>query len=277
MLSLTIETIPIDEHCTGARWLVQDKDQLAKLIATIIMGQASYAAHIIRELIPAHPLFSCEDLKKEASIKLTVQDKPQEPRIGYPRWQRDGLIFEVISWIAARQVSGANTYLKDPHISSTSQGIDGLMIILSDDGKEIISSTIFEDKCTDDPEYTFRNKVIPAFLDRHSNKRSAELIASASSLLKLSGLDDLASTIASQKILDKKCRRYRAAFALPNDFDSDEKRKQLFQGYNDIKDINADQRIGASLVLDSKVMRDWFDDLANRTIAYIETLPNEAI
>jgi hypothetical protein len=274
MQALQIDAIPIDKHCIGSRWLVQNIDQLTKLIAIILMGQATYAAHIIRELAPAHPAFTYEDLKDEATIKLTVQEEKQTPRIGYPRWQRDGLIFEVISWISARQACGANAYLKDPHISSTSQGIDGLMIELTTDGSEICRSTIFEDKCTDNPRDTFTQKVIPGFLERHSNKRSAELIAAAASLIKLSGIDDISAIRASQKILDINTRCYRAAFSLPNGFDSDKERKKLFKGYETIQDINANQRIGASLIVNGK-MRDWFDDLAKRVIEYIATLTEE--
>lgn len=278
MQALKIDAIPIDEHCIGSRWTVNDSNQLTRLIAIILMGQATYAAHIIREFVPAQPAFTYEDLKKEAAIKLTVQDEKQTPRVGYPRWQRDGLIFEVISWIAARQVCGVNAYLKDPHISSTSQGIDGLMLELTTDGSEIHRSTIFEDKCTNNPRNMFTQNVIPGFLDRHSNKRSAELIAAAASLIKLSGVDDIAAIRASQKILDRNTRCYRAAFSLPDVFDSDDERKKLFEGYEAIKAINAinaNQRIGASLIITGE-MRNWFDDLAKQVIVYIASLTEES-
>jgi hypothetical protein len=39
------------------------------------------------------------------------------------------LIFEAISWLAARQVY-PGVLLKTPHVSATSQGLDGLMIEL---------------------------------------------------------------------------------------------------------------------------------------------------
>lgn len=274
MTALTIDDIPIDDDCVGSRWVVEDEDQLARLIAVVVMGQATYAAHIIKELIPAAPAFSNEDLRKEAIIKFTVQDVKKTPREGYPRTQRDGLIFEVISWIAARQAAGDNCFLKDPHVSSTSQGLDGLMIELTEDGREIFRSTIFEDKCSVNPRNTFTQKVIPGFLDRHENKRSAELIATAASLIKLSGIDDAAAMKMVEKVLDKNARYYRAGFALTADFDTDAARKALFKDYNKIKDITAEQRIGASLVVDDK-LRDWFDNLAVLIVEYIEGLDGE--
>ncbi|WP_281947448.1 hypothetical protein [Vibrio parahaemolyticus] len=274
MDSLKITNFPIDDVCIGFRWEVSNEDQLARLIAIVVMGQALYAAHIIRELMPARPAFSTEELKKEATIKFTVQDTPQPIRSGYPREQRDGLIFEIISWIAAKQVAGKHSYLKDPHTSSTSQGLDGLMIELSDDGKEILKSTIFEDKCSINPRRTFTQSVIPGFIDRHKNTRNSELIAEATSLIKLSGVDDIAAMRMVQKVLDNNSRYYRAGFAVTSNFDTEEARKGLFKGYGKITGIRAEQRIASTFVVDGQ-LRDWFEMLAQKIITYISQLDGD--
>ncbi len=272
--ALKITGFPIDDDCVGSKWKVENEDQLARLIAIVVMGQAAQAAHIIDELLPAAPAFTNEALKKEAVIKFTVQEVAQTPRIGYPRIQRDGLIFEIISWIAAKQVSGEKCFLKDPHTSSTYQGLDGIMIELNEDGSEILKSTIFEDKCTDNPRDTFTQKVIPGFLDRHENTRNAELIAAAATLIQLSGVSNVQAMSMVRKVIDNSSRQYRAGFALTQDFDTEEAQKALFKGYDKIKDINQEQRIGASLIVDGK-LRDWFDALATKIIAYIEQLDAE--
>lgn len=272
--ALEITGFPIDDDCVGSKWKVENEDQLARLIAIVVMGQAAQAAHIIDELLPAAPAFTNEALKKEAVIKFTVQEVAQTPRMGYPRIQRDGLIFEIISWIAAKQVSGEKCFLKDPHTSSTSQGLDGIMIELNEDGSEILKSTIFEDKCTDNPRDTFTQKVIPGFLDRHGNTRNAELIAAAATLIQLSGVSNVQAMSMVRKVIDNSSRQYRAGFALTQGFDTEEAQKALFKGYDKIKDINQEQRIGASLIVDGK-LRDWFDALATKIIAYIEQLDVE--
>lgn len=274
--ALDITEFPIDEHCVGSKWTVDNKEQLAQLIAIVVMGQAKQAAHIINELLPAAPAFTTDALKNEAIIKFTVQDQSQTPRIGYPKYQRDGLIFEIISWIAAKQVSGKNCFLKDPHISATSQGLDGIMIELNDDRNDLLKSTIFEDKCSENPRNTFRDKVIPGFLDRHGNTRSAELIAAAAALIQLSGVTELQAMEISFKVLDNNCRQYRAGFALTQGFDTEAAQKALFKGYNKITKIEKEQRIGASLIVDGD-LRDWFDSLAIRIIAYIQQLDVEQV
>jgi hypothetical protein len=238
------------------------------------MGQATHAAHILKELLPATSAFTHGDLCNEAKIRLTVQENGRTPRMGYPRFQRDGFIFEVISWVAARQNHGKLALLKDPHVSATSQGLDGLMIELADDKSKVVMTTVFEDKCTENPRDTFREQVIPALLERHQNKRSAEFVAAASTLLRTAGIDELAAARLSAAVMDCTQRRYRAAFALTKDHDSQKKRAKLFKGYDALGGIPRDQRVGASLIVSGN-LRDWFDSLASQAIAYLDELRAE--
>lgn len=274
VLPLAIDKCSIDDNSVGERWATFDEVQLARLIAIIAMGQAAQAAHILSELEPAAPAFTKAELNSEAKISLTVQEKTQDPRTGYPRWQRDGFIFEAISWIAARQANGEFAYMKDPHVSSTSQGLDGLMLELSPDKSKIERTTVFEDKCTDNPNHTFNYKVIPAFLDRHRNKRSAEIIAAASVLLRMAGVSNGTAARLAAAVTERSKRRYRAAFAVTDEYDSEEKRRGLFEKYVDIDGITQEQRVGACLVV-PRGLRDWFDQLASQTIQYIDELEEE--
>lgn len=274
MLPLATSTCLIDVDSVGERWHVVNDDQIARLIAIIAMGQAAQANHILAELLPAEPAFSLPELRAEAKVRLTVQDTKQTSRNGYPRWHRDGFIFEAISWIAARQVHGKLALLKDPHVSATSQGLDGLMLELVTDKSQISRTTIFEDKCTDDPIDTFKKKVIPAFRDRHENKRSAEIIAFATALLGRAGIEDGAAAALAAAVTDKKRRRYRAAFAITNELDSASGRQQIFGDFKKIDGIEQGQRLGACLVVPSK-LRDWFDELAARARAYIDRIEDK--
>jgi len=268
---LVTEAVLIDDHCTGDRWSAQNETELARLIAIIAMGQAACAAHILKELLPATPAFTNDDLRREAKVRLTVQEDGKKPRTGYPPWQRDGFIFEVVSWIAARQTHGERALLKDPHVSATSQGLDGLMIELADDKSKVVMTTVFEDKCTDNPRETFLQKVIPALLERHQNKRSAELVAAASVLLRMAGIDEAAAARLAAAVMDRNQRGYRAAFALTTEHDSQVERQKLFKGYDALDGISPKQRIGASLIVSGK-LREWFDALALKAITYLDEL-----
>ena len=145
------------------------------------------------------------------------------------------------------------------------------MIELNDDSSQITRSTIFEDKCTENPRDTFRDNVIPGFIDRHSNSRSAELIAAATSLIQLSGVTTPQAMQMVSRVLDNSYRHYRAAFALTVKYDNEKARKGLFKGYNSLEGITQLQRIGASLIVEGE-LRDWFDSIALKIIEYIRQI-----
>lgn len=268
---LSTTAVTIDSECLGERWEAVDRYELAKLIAIMALGQQEVAGHILTTLSPTGPAFSDGQLRDEAKIKLTVEEPAKKPRGGYPRWQRDGLIFEAISWLAAKQTT-SDALLKAPHVSATTQGLDGLMLELSPAKDQVTRTTVFEDKCTDDAKNarsTFTGKVMPEFQKRHTNKRSAEMISAATTLIMTAGVDGVTATKMAAAITDKACRRYRASFAVIEDTEED--RKALFAGYNKLDDITQVQRIGACLVVPPK-LRDWFDEIAQEARDYLDSL-----
>ena len=139
----------------------------------------------------------------------------------------------------------------------------------------MIRATIFEDKYSDDPRRKFRDEVLPTFADHHGNKRGPELVSAAAALIGGIGLDGTAATQAAGRVLDHKFRRYRVALAVTPEEDSKQRRQALFKDYDELKGIRQAQRVGASFVTPGK-LRDWFDALATRAIAYIETLSDRA-
>ncbi len=276
LVPLLTSSVAIDGTCTGARWVSQDDDQLAQLVALVAMGQAAQAAHILAELGQVEPAFTTDELIQEAIIKLSVQEKSLEPRTGYPRWQRDGFIFEAISWIAALIEQGDRALVMDPHIKATTQGIDGLMIRLSKDHSKIVRVTILEDKCSERPRTTFRDQVIPAFLEHHGGKRSSEVVAAATTLLRIGGFDNASAAKLAAAVTNRRSRSYRAALALTDKHDSQPARKRLFKGYDALDGISAKARIGASFVV-SGDLRDWFDQLAQEAVLYLNSLEGEEL
>lgn len=266
---LLLSTVPIASDCLGERWVPNDLDELARFVAMVAMGQSSYAGYIVDQLLPTAPLFSDANLRAEAKILLTVQETPQTPRVGYPQSQRDGFIFETISWLAARHAYGTLALLKDPHVRATTQGLDGLMIELSTGNDAINRTTIFEDKCTNDPRGMFTSSVMPGFHDRHGNKRSAELISCAATLLKTAGIKEPHVTSMASAVTDLAKRRYRAAFAVIDD--TDVARQSLFKGFGALLGLTPDQRLGACFVV-SPGMREWFAQLAEIAVAYLDEL-----
>lgn len=259
----------VNEHCVGDHWTVGDFELLARLIAIIAMGQAKHAARIIVDLLPAVPALTIDVLRADAKQRLTVTGDTPEKQDAH-RWHRDGLIFEVISWIAARQGAAANVLMRDPHISATTQGLDGIMIELDEEGKTVVRATILEDKCSNDPRRKFRDEVLPAFRNYHAGKRASELVAATSSLLD-GRIPEEAVMEAAGRILDMAFRAYRAGLTINPDHDSEAGRTALFKGYEGLEKIAGAQRIGATFLPPSE-LRTWFDEIAGRAIAFIDEL-----
>jgi hypothetical protein len=268
--ALNTGVVTVDANAVGSRWTVQDINRLASLIALIAMGQALHAAKVIEDLSPTFSAITAADLTKAAKQQLQINGTTKSQRDA-SRWRRDGFLFEAISWIAARQDGTPRTYMKDPHIKSTTQGIDGLMIELKASAPEVLSATLFEDKCSEDPRAIFRGDVMKAFDDHHKNLRGPELVSGAAALIEKTGIDGTAAVQAAARVLDLAYRHYRASLAVTTDHDSEKGRVALFKGYNKLTGITAKQRIGATFIVDGD-LRDWFDNLANQAMTALDNM-----
>lgn len=267
-MPISSQTVDVDEHVTGHLWTVDDIHELAKFIAVIALGQAEHAAEIIHELGPVVPVRSRSKYYQEAREQLRIRGTTAK-EVEVSRYHRDGFLFECISWIVAHQAAGENTYLKDPHISSTTQGLDGLIIQMDPVEKVVLHTTICEDKCTQNPREMFRDKVMIAFTEHHQNKRGRDLLANAVALIKQSGLKGTAATLAAEKVHDKTCRTYRAALTVNSDICTAEERQKLFKGYDELTGISQAQRIGATFIVPGN-LRDWFQELADHVIQALD-------
>ncbi|WP_020616240.1 hypothetical protein [Paenibacillus daejeonensis] len=268
MSAISLEIVEVNEHVTGQLWVVDDIHKLASMIAVIALGQAEHAAQIIQELSYVYPVQSRSQFYEGAREQLLIQGSTDTQK-EVSQYHRDGFLFECISWIAARQESDENTYMKDPHISSTTQGLDGL-IIQMDPVEEILSFiTICEDKCTDNPRTQFRDHIMRAFNEHHRNERGRDLLANAIALIKLSGLKGTAATIAADRVYDNAYRTYRAALTVNSDTCTIKGLQKLFKGYDVLNAIGKTQRVGASFIINND-LRSWFQELAENVLRALD-------
>lgn len=270
--ALLIESVEINSDCVGFRWEADDISRLAALIAIIAMGQAKHAAKIIRTLEVAEPAIAHDALIISAKRELQIWGSTDDQR-KTSRWRRDGFLFEAISWIAARQANGDNVLLNDPHLKSTTQGVDGLMIKWDSTNAEVVEATILEDKCSGNPRSMFRDEVLPAFHNHHMNHRGPELVAMAASLIEQLRVDGTQAVEAAGRVLDLAYRHYRAALAITADDDTLDRRRAVFNGYDELAGLNHTQRIGATFVVDGE-LRSYFDSLAEATLKAIDDWKN---
>lgn len=268
---LATEKAEVSEHCAGERWEALDLEKLAELVAFIVKGQAVHAQSVIAGLGNLDSVFPMEgELQKlinnECIEYLSVpKDKNGKEERCTKKWHRDGFLFEAISWIVARKNAPAHALLRDPHVKATTQGLDGLMVVLDQETLLPISTTIFEDKCTEDQRGTFKTKVLPCFKDFHNGVNARSLLESVSSLLRESPISKTKISEIAIKALEKNIRGYRAGLVIEAKDDNEIGRKEIFTGYEEVDGIPATSRVAATLVVPPD-LRKWFQEFAELVI-----------
>ena len=271
LAAIDTERVVVDDNVTGFVWSVSDVAVVARLIAVVLLGQAQHAARIIAELEPAVPAFLHAVLIADAKRQMAIRGDDEETRQAH-RAHRDGFLFECMSWIAARQDAADRTFLKDPHIDTTSHGLDGLIVELHPTDPVVRRATICEDKCTTRPRRLFRDQVMRTFGEHHANKRARDLVATAAAIIRETGIDGTAATVAAAEVLEASVRCYRAA--LTTEVLTEARRGRLFRGYDDLDGITQAQRVGAMFEIDGD-LRDWFQALADEVLFSLDELDAE--
>lgn len=263
-MPINTDAVPVDQYCEGERWCVNGEERLAETLALIAIAQQLHAAKIVRELLPTEPLFKNINVFKAARKRISSAGKNQKAIE-----QRDGLLFESISWIAALKTTNKNALLTPPHLSSTTQGIDGLILELDNIQPLIERATIREDKCSQTPRKIFQAQILKTFDSHHKGERAPELVASAAELLDKIVGDSSQAVAAAEAVLDLGSRRYRAALTIEATDDSHDKRKSIFKDFELLSGISQKQRLAAVFVVNGS-LRPYFEDLSQRVIAVID-------
>ena len=264
-MSLKLSPIAHDTLCHGWRWVVEDHPTLVDRVARVALGQYRHVKRIITGLDVTHPNVSM-DIAKNAIQKLQVA-------VNGDPWQRDGWIFQTISWMAAAQKDDA-ALLAPPHIFHAHKGFDGIEIEISPDGKSIDAVVIFEDKATTDPRAMIREEVWPTILNLENGERAAELLHETTALLEAheSDLDKIDIQTAIDQIIWKEVRRYRVSITTSTTHESDASRKALFAGYDENAAGDVIRRRAETMHFDD--LRAWMNSFANEVIARIKELEN---
>lgn len=242
-----------EPHCSGNQWSVVDEDALAALVAVVLMGLAEHAAEILSgtTLIPlVAPPSMRERMKRELILAPGAQP-----------YHRDGLLFEIICWISARQQAQPNEVISDPHTKATQQGVDTVKIRFDPTTRQLIKTTIYEYKCTTDHRAQFRDHVVPAFKRYFDGERDPELIQTTIALLARYVLTSQEQVDVFSSLVNDRPLAFHAALTVqPYQF-SQAHSIALFDDFADVGAVRAN-RFGDTLPLAD--VRGWFSNFAVR-------------
>jgi hypothetical protein len=260
-MPITTVDFPAEPECGGKQWSVSDQDDLAHLCALVLIGRALHVRSILHGSMRRPGAIS-------AGTKARLRDDLSATSDN-AIWQRDGLLFEIITWIVACINAGNNDVVSDPHLKSTQQGIDTLQIVFNQTARSLEKVVVYEQKCTDRPRTEFRDSVLPAFETWKNGERDNELLQNVTGLLARVGLQEDEALELYDKLLNERPLSFQATLTVtPTPF-AQERCVRLFKDYQALTADIVD-RLGDTFPLAS--IRTWFSAFADRVREKIEAM-----
>lgn len=249
-----------DAFCQGVSFAVSDVDELANAVALVLIQE--YA--IAKSLLGSAP--ELEDLA-EVGLPLDdiedIIDRRLKPTDVY---HRDGLLFQLVMWLAAHLDLDPDDLVAPPHSQGSAKGQD--CIIVHRANGAVAALSICEDKATEHPRKTVREEVWPEIKEYQAGGRRDELRSNVITTIGTGGLSQEEAARLIRGISWEGKRRYRVRVTV-----EDERSPNLFKGFNDLVAGDAEMRRGESMHLPG--MRTWMTKFANAVEVHLRSYVKE--
>lgn len=244
-----------DTNCQGVIFNVTDTDALARAIALILIQEFSLAKQLTGDPDAAIPVINLD--RSDIDDIILRRLKPVDT------YHRDGLLFQLVMWLAAHLDLQAGDLVALPHAQGSAKGQDSLIVHRASDS--IVALSICEDKATENPRVTVRSEVWPEIQTYESGGRRDELRSGVIATLGTGGVGTKEAEKLIRGISWEGKRRYRVRVTLEND-----RSKKLFDGFPDLVGGGSEMRRGETILVPA--MRKWMNDLALRIESQLRTL-----
>jgi hypothetical protein len=246
-------------QCEGEQWTITAPDELAHLVALILVGQAFHAALILEGT-------QLDSTKITFKLKETL-NKDLHPKTLKGIEHRDGLLFEIICWIAARKGKTGQEKMDNSHLKSTNQGTDGVKVTVDPVTMTLTKATVYEYKCTIHARQKFQSQVLKSFREYISGERDNQLAQAVLALLENYGFTGTQLKAAYDKLIQTRPLAFVASLTVSPSLFPMTKCLPLFKDYDSLL-VGSDVRSGNTFPLDD--VRGWFVDFAERVWVQIE-------
>lgn len=257
-MPLTLVAFNDSPSCRGFTWKVDDVDELAKIVAHLLMGQYLYAEDLLAgRSIP-------QMAAAKAACLRVIRELTQPRDVAH----RDGWLFQMISWIAAR-LKEPNVLARAPQSRPADKSFDGILVRQRRDGSGTRCVVVCEDKATDQPRKMIRDEVWPSIQTLETGARDNELMSEVTTIL-TAAMARPAAEDAVRRIVWKRARRYRVSVTADATRADRERRRALFKGYRSAARGNCVRRRGEMLIVDD--LRPWMDKFAARVAKHLQDM-----
>ncbi|MCW3797398.1 hypothetical protein OMW55_06215 [Sphingomonas sp. BN140010] len=281
--------IEFDDHdcgevCSLAAWRVVDSDTFAKTLAWLYLRKPRHALNIIQALQPGEANFPgnefdaalallsyrTDDLRAELESGDLQVKRKAENTLSKRIEQRDGLLFQHVSWLAA-YLRNPGAHLSPPHVRKADKGFDGVLVRFRDDAASVSAVILCEDKATTNPRNLVTQSIWPEIEDIIDGRKDLEILDYVTAILdKIHGLDP---ELALRDLSWDKVRRFRVAVTVPEAQARDGTFAHIFEGFDEVAPHHPETRIGEIMSLPD--VRGFLDDLAGEVRAKIDAMRAE--
>lgn len=274
------------EKSTGYRfseWSIteSDREKLVEILAFLYLRQEKNALHIINSLEPerrlpkgkvAENVIKKLTAPKQKDVEAAESGSPEEKKAAKKRietsiWHRDGLLFQHISWIVARQAMPLG-YMTSPHVRQADKGFDGFIIELDDSQKKIERIVLCEDKASEKPRTLIKSSVWPEIESIIRGDRDDEILADLTTLLK--SVPDIDAESAVDEIFWEGARHFRVSVATGENRRKSGSFVHIVDGFEKVVTGTVEKRAAGVLPFDD--VRKGLDFLAREVIAKVEEI-----
>jgi len=247
--------------CHETEFIVNDLKKLAQQVGLLLLGKHRHVITILaakHRAIPSSTNVMIDRAQKQLTVTTEIE-----------RWKRDGWLFQMMTWISVRlEQPGINLISQAPHTNPAQHGIDGLAIELTS-ANTIKALIISEDKYTENPRTTIKDKVWPEFKLFEKGEFDSQLVTQTTMLL--GHLDDEEiDKIIEDDIYKTTNRIYRTGITPLAAHSSAKWRKKLFKDYDKCV-TGADQSRRQALTFSQPDIRKWMDDFSGEIFDFLET------
>lgn len=243
---------PPCNECHGYQWVVKNEVELAQLVAKLLMGQYRHVQKILAGAPPQRaPQIGAAGID-DLIQKMTATTEEE-------RYHRDGWVFQMITWIAAK-LAEPGLISSPPQAQSAMPGLDNLFVRTS--GNQVTQVVIGEDKATINERATIRALVWPELIQFETGKRDHELLNEITPLLERHhGELDVDKCLVD--LLWEQVRAYRVCITVKTPT-IEKTRKNLFKGFDKVATGLTEKRCAETFVVGD--LRQWMDSFCIKII-----------
>jgi len=258
-MPINVSPEPSATVCEGHKWEITDLDELAALVAGLLLGNHRHVSKILRDVDVPEVWSADQQVDDLIELLNDVPDIRRPATEQTKRYHRDGWLFQMISWIAIRKIN-PDALTAIPHTQPAAKGFDNLIVEV--DNGRLVGVIVGEDKATENPRSTVRNLVWPEIEEMEDGHSDSALMAETTAIVERGGFGDEVDNILKE-IFWGKVRKYRVSVAGPITTHN-----QVFRGFHTKAPGAVTRRRGE--VLDLEDLREWFDEFTEEVIEALE-------